>query len=157
MQTTKQLQAAALLARGHSVAETARAVGVGRATLFRWLQQDSFRKLIEQETVKVMEQFEIELQKLTSHAIFALSQSLDRLERLVRWVHEKVQRSQGDEAVKWALCAARIDQAIATIALKQLSGIEKRKGMDASDFGDWVAALQLGELDSFEGDENEQT
>lgn len=44
--TTKQTRAATLEAMGTSTAEIAAAVGVHRATLFRWRQTDQYRALV---------------------------------------------------------------------------------------------------------------
>ena len=152
----KQLEAAKLLARGLSVEAVAQTISVDRSTVHRWLKDRDFQALVEAEAAKAIEQLEAELIKLDNRALFALSQVIDRLEQLAQLAHAKVRSSQSDEAAKWALVAARVEQVLSSIALKRFADWGKRKSFEETHFGDWVAALQLGELDSFEGDQDEQ-
>lgn len=147
----RQLEAAKLLAHGLSIEAVSQIIGVDRATIHRWMNDSEFQALVASETMKAMEQLETELQKLNFRALLSLSQSLDRLEKLAQLAHEKIHRSQGDDAIKWVLAAARVEQVISGIALKRFADWGKRKGFEETRFGDWVAALQLGELDEGDG------
>lgn len=148
----RQLEAAKLLAHGLSVDTVAQTIGVDRSNVHRWLQDKEFQALVASETAKRMEQLETELQKLNFRALSSLSQSLDRLEQLARLAHEQIHRSQGDDAIKWVLAAAKVEQVISNIALKRFADWGKHKGFEISDLGNLVASLQLNELDEVEGD-----
>ena len=67
-----------LLVGGKSVAETARLAGVGRATVFRWLKNDSvFRAALNQWHDQIESGCQSRLLSLTDKAADAIEKALD--------------------------------------------------------------------------------
>jgi predicted transcriptional regulator len=147
----KQLQAATLLAQGYSVTEVANMIEVNPATVWRWLKDANFQKLVNAETQRMTERLSDILAQLDNRLLATFQRALDRLTDLseIAFTQMKVAENAAD-AARWAAVAVRVQLALAQIALKRLGSVKAQSSVDQ--FGDLVASLQLsGDLDDFEG------
>jgi predicted transcriptional regulator len=145
----KQFQAATLLAQGYSVTEVANMLEVNPATVWRWLKDTNFQKLVNAETQRTAERLSDILAQLDNRLLATFQRALDRLTDLseIAFAQMKVAENAAD-AARWAAVAVRVQLALAQIALKRLGSVKAQSGVDQ--FGDLVASLQLsGDLDDF--------
>ena len=143
----KQLQAATLLAQGYSVTEVAKALDINPATVWRWLKDDNFQKLVNAETKRTNERLSDTLAQLDNRLLATFQRALDRLTDLseIAFAQMKVAESAAD-AARWAAVAVRVQLALASLALKRLGSVKPESKWET--IGDLVATLQLsGELD----------
>jgi len=146
----KQLQAATLLAQGYSVTEVANMLEVNPATVWRWLKDTNFQKLVNAETQRTAERLSDILAQLDNRLLATFQRALDRLTDLseIAFAQMKVAENAAD-AARWAAVAVRVQLALAQIALKRLGSVKAQSSIDQ--FGDLVASLQLsGDIDDFE-------
>jgi predicted transcriptional regulator len=145
------MQAATLLAQGYSVTEVANMLEVNPATVWRWLKDTNFQKLVNAETQRTAERLSDILAQLDNRLLATFQRALDRLTDLseIAFAQMKVAENAAD-AARWAAVAVRVQLALAQIALKRLGSVKAQSSIDQ--FGDLVASLQLsGDLDDFEG------
>jgi predicted transcriptional regulator len=145
----KQLQAATLLAQGYSVTEVASMLEVNPATVWRWLKDANFQKLVNAETQRTTERLNDILAQLDNRLLATFQRALDRLTDLseIAFAQMKVAETPVD-AARWAAVAVRVQLALAQIALKHLGSVKAQSSIDQ--LGDLVASLQLsGDLDDF--------
>jgi predicted transcriptional regulator len=146
----KQLQAATLLAQGYSVTEVANTLKINPTTVWRWLKDANFQKLVNAETQRTAERLSDILAQLDNRLLATFQRALDRLTDLseIAFAQMKIAENAAD-AARWAAVAVRVQLALAQIALKRLGSVKAQSSVDQ--FGDLVASLQLsGDLDDFE-------
>ncbi|MBW1785590.1 MAG: hypothetical protein JRK53_03070 [Deltaproteobacteria bacterium] len=69
----KKQEAVAALIEAPTIKEAAEVVGIGQATLFRWLQEDDFKISYRQAKRRIVDQAIARLRKATSEAVSTLS------------------------------------------------------------------------------------
>ena len=141
------MQAATLLAQGYSVTEVASMLEVNPATVWRWLKDANFQKLVNAETQRTTERLSDILAQLDNRLLATFQRALDRLTDLseIAFTQMRVAENAAD-AARWAAVAVRVQLALMQIALKRLGSVKSQSSIDQ--FGDLVASLQLsGDLD----------
>ena len=130
--------------------EVANMLEVNPATIWRWLKDANFQKLVNAETQRTTERLGDILAQLDNRLLATFQRALDRLTDLseIAFAQMKVAENAAD-AARWAAVAVRVQLALAQISLKRLGSVKSQSNIDQ--FGDLVAALQLsGDLDDFE-------
>lgn len=75
--TTRQQQALVMIITGRSITDAAEAAHVRRQTVYGWLNQPSFRQVMEKEKTELLERISLSLTSLGDKAIRALDQALE--------------------------------------------------------------------------------
>ena len=75
--TDKQLQTLPHLVAAPSVSEAARRADVGRTTLYRWIEDDEFRRELERQRNEALELAHVELKGLMFKATQVLGEAMD--------------------------------------------------------------------------------
>jgi predicted transcriptional regulator len=129
------MQAATLLAQGYSVTEVANMLEVNPATVWRWLKDANFQKLVNAETQRMTERLSDILAQLDNRLLATFQRALDRLTDLseIAFAQMKVAENAAD-AARWAAVAVRVQLALAQIALKRLGSVKAQSSVDQ--FGD---------------------
>jgi len=133
------------------VTEVANMLEVNPATVWRWLKDANFQKLVNAETQRTTERLSDILAQLDNRLLATFQRALDRLTDLseIAFAQMKVAENAAD-AARWAAVAVRVQWTLVQIALKRLGSVKAQSSVDQ--FGDLVAALQLsGDLDDLEG------
>lgn len=75
--TLRQRRAIASLVTDGAVTSAAKAAGVSRDTIYRWLQDEHFRRELHTEELRVIEKFSHALASVTEQATMAIREALD--------------------------------------------------------------------------------
>ena len=75
--TERQVAALPYIVAGATLSEGARLASVGRATLYRWMEDDQFRSALERTRSEAAELARTELQGLMLKAVLVLAESLE--------------------------------------------------------------------------------
>lgn len=107
--TRRRDQAVVALLREPTIGEAARAIGVGEATLGRWLQDDDFRTAYQDACRQLFDHTLAELQRATNEAVQTLvrtlrcgtpSVELKAAEGVLRWADRAVELADIQERLK---------------------------------------------------------
>lgn len=98
--TDKQLQALPYIVTSPSVSEAAKLAEVARSTLYRWMENDEFRRELERLRSEALELAHAELKGLMLKATQVVGESMDDANPLVRLRAAQIALSIGLKAVE---------------------------------------------------------
>ena len=98
--TDKQLQALPYLVAAPSLSEAAKLAEVGRTTLYRWMEDDEFRRELERLRSEALDLAHVELKGLMLKATQVVSETMDDANPFVRLRAAQIALSVGLKAVE---------------------------------------------------------
>ena len=98
--TDKQLQALPYMAAAPSLSEAAKLAEVGRTTLYRWMEDDEFRRELERLRSEALDLAHVELKGLMLKATQVLGETMDDANPLVRLRAAQIALSIGLKSIE---------------------------------------------------------
>ncbi len=107
--TDKQLQTLPHLVTAPTISEAARRADVGRTTLYRWIEDDEFRRELERQRSEALELAHVELKGLMFKATQVLGEAMDNDNPFLRLRAAQIALTVGLKAIEVKELQRRIE------------------------------------------------